>query len=52
MFERFEQGIVDQTVSIQKGKPLAAKSSDDKEDPPTPPPSGERRFAVCGKGLE
>jgi hypothetical protein len=29
MFERFEQGIVDQAVSIQKSKQSAAKKDDD-----------------------
>jgi len=39
MFERFEQAIVDQAVSIQKGKQAAVKNNDDKGDPPASPPS-------------
>jgi len=37
MFERFDQAIVDQAFSIQKGKQAAVKSNDDKTDPPTSP---------------
>jgi len=39
MFEQFEQAIVDQAVSIQKGKQEAVKSDDDREDPPASTPS-------------
>jgi len=41
MFERFEQAIVDQAVSIQKGKQAAVKGDGDNEDPPASPPSGD-----------
>jgi len=40
VFESFEQAIVDQAVSIQKGKRDAGKSNDDKGYPPASPPSG------------
>ena len=47
MFERFEQAIVDQAVSIQKSKQIAVKSDDDKGDPPaSPPPSGDVKTEV------
>jgi len=41
MFERFEQAIVDQAVSIQKGKQAAVKGDGDNEGPPASPPSGD-----------
>lgn len=34
MFERFEQAVVDQAVSIQQGKKKAVKGDDDQQDPP------------------
>jgi len=40
MFESFEQAIVDQAVSIHKGKQAAVKGDGDNEDPPASPPSG------------
>jgi hypothetical protein len=41
MFASFEQAIVGQAVSIQKGKQEAVKGDGDNEDPPASAPSGD-----------
>jgi hypothetical protein len=49
MFACFEQGIVDQAVSIQQDKQSAAKSDDDDANPPTPPASDDTATEVISE---